>query len=116
MIETILRDYLINELPVPVYLEKPASNVPDRYVLIDHPGGNTNEHIDHAVVAIQSYGPTLYQAAALADLVKEIMIEPNGILTLSSVASVKLNSGPYNYTRADTKEYRYQSVFEIIYY
>ncbi len=112
MIETILYDFLSNALTVPVFLEQ--RNTPKEYVLIEHTGGSVSEHLKRATIAIQTYGESFYKAASLMDQVVHAMMYEAA--TKSEIASVTLNSGPYNYTRQETKQYRYQSVFEVFYY
>lgn len=116
MIEQILYDYLGTQLsPVPVYTERQASS-PKKFVLIDHTGGGKENHLRRATVALQTYGASLLEAATLAETVVGLMTSDDGILSVPAVASVSLAGGPYNYSRSDTKEYRYQAVFSITYY
>lgn len=112
MIETILYEFLSGALTVPVFLEQ--RNTPKEFVLIDHTGGNTTNHLKRATIAIQAYGESLYKAAYLMDQVVNAMMYE--AIKEDKIASVELNSGPYNYTRQETKQYRYQSVFEVFYY
>lgn len=114
MIELILQEFLRNTLSVPVYLERPAKGLPTKFILIDHTGGGIADHIKHPVVALQCYAGSLYDAAVLADQATDAMLYEAP--KLHEIGSVVLNSGPYNYTRTDSKEYRYQAVFEITHY
>ena len=113
MIEKIILDRLSEKLAgsPPVYMETPE-NAPDSYVLIEKTGGGEIDRIESAMVAIQCYGPSLYEAAALNERVKNIMRE---ITELDSVSACDLNSD-YNFTDPDTKRYRYQAVYDIVYY
>ena len=112
MIEKIIRDYLITKLAqVPVYVDVPAEP-PAAYVVIERTGGGEEEHIRNAMVAIQSYGASRYNAASLHETVLAAMRELN---TLNSISMCELNS-EYDYTDTTTRRYRYQAVFNIIYY
>lgn len=111
MIETIIRDYLITELTVPVYVDVPAEP-PEDYVVIERTGGGIEDHIRNAMVAIQSYGARRYTAAELHERVIAVMQD---LITLDEVSSCDLNS-EYDFTDTATKRYRYQSVFNIVYY
>lgn len=111
MIESIVRDYLASELSVPVVLERPMS-APISYVFIDRTGGGESNHIKRAQFAIQSYGATLYDAAALNEAVKDAM---ERLVERKEISSCKLNSD-YDYTDPTTKRYRYQAVFDLIFY
>lgn len=111
MIEQIVRDYLISKLPVGVYLEIPDK--PDaEYVTLEKTGGGESNHIKRATLAIQSRADSMYGAAALNEEVKEAMLS---IIDLDSIASVSLNSD-YNFTDTTTKKYRYQAVFDLVFY
>jgi hypothetical protein len=113
VIEQIIKDYLDEcELGVPVVLEIPKTPAPSCYV-IEKTGSSTNNHITASTIAIQSYAPSMYEAAAMNEALKPLML--NGLLTLGEIASVQLNSD-YNFTDTQTKQYRYQAVFDIVHY
>ena len=112
MIEKIILDYLSDELAVPVYMEVPEERPDETFVVIEKTGGGRSNHIDSATLAIQSYAPTMYEAALLNDRVKDAM--ENSII-LDSIARSQLNSD-YNYTDTTSKIYRYQAVFDVIFY
>lgn len=111
MIESIVRDYLADKLTVDVYLEQPKEK-PETFVLIEKTGGRLTEHIRSATMTIQSYATSLYNAAKLNE---EIIKAMEDILELNEITSCTLNSD-YNYTDTRTKQYRYQAVFNLIYY
>jgi hypothetical protein len=54
----------------------------------------------------------MYKAAKLNDDVINAM---NDLIELDDICRVELNSN-YNYTDTETKEYRYQAVFDINHY
>lgn len=111
MIEEIVRNYLLAVLSVPVYIDIPA-NPPDSYVSLERTGGGENEHIRTATIAIQSYGARRLEAATLHE---EVMSYMKGMITLEEISSCRLNS-EYDWTDTDTKQYRYQAVYNIVYY
>lgn len=111
MIEKIISDYLNQVLPVPVYPEEPEDR-PDEYVLIEKTGGDKENYINSATVVLQSYAESLYLAAELNEAVKTAM---EAIAQLDTICSAELNSD-YRYTDTETKRYRYQAVYDIIYY
>lgn len=112
MIEVIVYTFLKNELEdVPVYMEI-SEKVPDSFVLIEKTGSGLNNHIKSATFAIQSYGPTMFKAAELNELVKEKMLD---IIGEKEITKVSLNSD-YNFTDTTTKHYRYQAVFDLKHY
>lgn len=111
MIEKIILDYLDQELPVPVYMERPE-NPPEQYALIEKTGSGKRNHICDATLAIQSYAPSMYEAAALNENIKATM---ESAVTLQEICRVSLNSD-YNFTDTAMKQYRYQAVFDITHY
>lgn len=111
IIEEVVRDYLDEQLTVPVLLqrtEKPA--VP--YVVIEKTGGGQTNRINSATIAVQSYAGGIHAASSLNEQVKAVM---DGIVELSEVSNVSLNSD-YNFTDEERDEYRYQAVFELTHY
>ena len=111
MIETIIRNYLLTVLSVPVYIDVP-SEPPAKRVVIERTGGGQEEHIRSAMVAVQSYGATKAEAAELHE---EILAKLPAIATGDVVSACDVNA-EYDYTDTTTKQYRYQAVFDIIYY
>lgn len=112
MIETIILDYLNENLEnVTAYMERPAD--PEvSYVLVEKTGGGESNHIYNATIAIQSFAESMYKAASLNEEIKDLM---RGAISLDGVAKVELNSD-YNFTNTSTKRYRYQAVFDITHY
>lgn len=111
MIEKTILDYLGQELPVPVFMERPATP-PEKYVLVEKTGSGKHNQICDATLAIQSYAPSLYEAAELNETVKAVM---ESVVILSEICRASLNSD-YNYTDTAMKAYRYQAVFDITHY
>ena len=111
MIETIVLDYLGAKLSVPVRMETPE-NPPREYVLIDKTGSSETNHIVRATLAIQSVSSvSLYRAAEINEAVKAAMED---ILTLPQIFRAKRNTD-YNFTNPQTKQYRYQAVYDMTY-
>ena len=111
MIEKIVRDYLKELVSVPVYIDVPA-NPADSYIVLERTGGGMEEHIRNAMVAIQSYSDSKLGAATLHETVLSVM---PAIAEKDEIAACDINS-EYNFTDTTTKKYRYQAVFDIIYY
>lgn len=120
MIETIIYNYMNANLGVKSYMEKPATlpeatqtyPTPQRYIVIEKTGQSALNHLNRSVIAIQCYAESLYQAAALSEMV---IAKMENLPSLATVASCKLNNS-YNFTKQDQKEYRYQAVFEVYWY
>lgn len=111
MIETIVSDYLKEKLRIPVMTEEPTGKI-DSYIVIEKTGSGEKDKIDSATLAIKSYGKSLYEAAILNEKVKKVI---GDITDLNDISSVKLNSD-YNYTDTARKKYRYQAVFDFVYF
>jgi hypothetical protein len=111
MIEKILYDYLSKTLSVPVYMEVPQSP-PNSFVVIEKTGSSERNHIKSAMIAVQTYGASLYQAATLNEITKDAMID---LIKEDEICGIELNSD-YNFTDTSMKKYRYQAVFDVFYY
>lgn len=111
MIEKIIRDYLLARISVPVYVDVPAEP-PESYVVVERTGGGETEHIRSAMVAVQSYGASRYDALTLHE---NVLLLLKNLKELDNVSASDLNA-EYDYTDTSTNRYRYQAVFDIIYY
>lgn len=111
MIETIIRDYLILLFSIPVLTERPETP-PERYIVIERTGGGMQNHLRTAMVAIQAYAPSMYEAAEIHETVIKHMM---GINVVDEISGIRLNA-EYNFTDITIKGYRYQSVYDIYYY
>ena len=111
MIETVVLNYLKNNLSVPVHVEKPTDK-PTRYIVLDKIGSSKENHLLSSTIAFQSYAESKYEAARLNEEVKEVV---ENMIELDEVVGVTLNSD-YNFMDTTTKEYRYQAVFDINHY
>lgn len=110
MIEKIVLDYLNEALNVPAFMEKPEKEL-ERYVLLEKTGSSSENCINSATIAIQSYAGTLYGAATLNEEVKAAM---DNIIALNDVMGSDLNSD-YNFTDTTKKQYRYQAIYDLFY-
>lgn len=111
MIEIVIFNYLNDHLSVPAFLERKRT-MPDRYVLFEKTSGSKRNHLPSATFAFQSYGKTMYEAATLNEELKQVVED---MIAVDAISKIKLNSD-YNFTDTTTKEYRYQSVFDINHY
>lgn len=111
MIEKTILDYLSGKLDMKVYMEIPEKK-PGSFVVIEKTGSSRINHIETATLAVQSYGPTLVEAAKLNERVKQAM---DDAIELPSIGSVRFSTD-YNFTDTTLKHYRYQAVYDIIYY
>ena len=115
MIEKILLDYLNDALSVSELAEapEPKRDEPKRdYVLIERIGGDENDGIKHAAIAIQSCSTvSLFRAIQINT---EVISAMERMPEQTQVYSAHLTNN-YNFTNTKTKTYRYQAVFDIFY-
>lgn len=111
MIEKTLLKFLKKELGAEIGLSK-ESIKGKSYILLERTSGSEKNKIKHCTFAFQSYAPSLFKACELNEKLKTAMEKA---LNLDEIASVKLDND-YNFTDTETKEYRYQAVFDITYY
>ena len=112
MIEITILNHLSNHLDCGCYMEKPRTPDERSFVVIELTGQREENHVTQSTFAFQTYGESLLKAAELRDEVKAAV---KTLIELDEVARVDLNSS-YNFTDPSTKEYRYQTVFDITHY
>lgn len=86
--------------------------MPESYVIFEKTSSGKRDFANSATFAFQSYAPSLYEAAVLNEKVKAVV---ESMIELNEISGVRLNSD-YNFTDTQTKEYRYQAVFDINYF
>lgn len=111
MIEKTVLDYLNDRIPsVPSFMETPEDE-PDEFIRIEKTGSSVENQIERATFAIQSYARSLYRASEINEMVKEAM---DSIYEIADVFTAYRNTD-YNFTDEETKHYRYQAVYQIVY-
>lgn len=110
MIEEIVQNF-IKSKGIPVYLETPDEQ-PEEYVLIQKTGSSRDHAVNGATIAIQSIANSKFNAALLNEKIIKAM---ETIIELDDICRCDLNSD-YDYTDTQKKKYRYQAVFNIVYY
>lgn len=115
-IEKIVYEYLQGR-NFNVYMQAPESNpIPDEpmpsFVLIQKTGSGMTERLMEATLAIQSYGPSFWDASELNASIIEAMLD---IISLDPITKITLNSD-YEFADTERKQPRYQAVFDIVYY
>jgi hypothetical protein len=111
MIELIVKNYLSTKLDIPIVFEH-QTNLPKRFILIQKTSGSRENFLNSSTIAIQSYAESMFESAKLNEKIKKLMYD---LITVDEVSSVNLNSD-YNFTDTETKQYRYQAIFDIHYY
>ena len=111
MIEIIILNHLAAALDVDVFMEQPQVK-PDEYVVAEKTSSGRSNTLNRSTFALQSYSTSMHGAAALNELTKTAV---DSLIELDEITSVKLNSD-YNFTDTQTKQYRYQAVYDINHY
>lgn len=110
----MIEKYIINYLATAgfdAFAETPP-DPPNRYVIVQKISEYESDKIRYTTIAVQSIAETMDESAKLNDEVIDCM---HNIVAMSKYGKCKLsNSYPYNDTRQ--KKYRYQSMFDIVYY
>ncbi len=110
MIEIDVIKYLSQALDVSVTGEKPTRK-PTEYVVIETIDSGRTNYIDAVTISIMSYAGTLLNASKLDARVREAMYD---IVSLDNISSCKLGGGSQSIDK-QTKEYAYESIFNLIY-
>lgn len=112
LIEATVISHLSGELNTDhVYAERPVE-LPDEYFIVEKTSSDETNHIQAATVVVQSISQSsLLRAAEMSKAVEKAMKK---LIEVSDVSRCKLNSA-YNFTDTETREYRYQAVFDITY-
>lgn len=111
MIEITVRDFLAENLPVPVYMEFPADPV-SQFVVLRKGDSSRKDWLRSAMFVADSYGGSLLEAARLNEQVKVAMA---GLTDLGEISASK-PAGDYPAFDERNKRYRYQAVYNITYY
>ena len=107
-----LNETLTSEEVDEVYVGMEAPEQLSNYVIIDQTGSGRRNKIVTTTFAIQSYGASLYDAMLLNDRVKAVMSDFYG---QDNIVNVRLQTD-YNFTDTETKQYRWQAVYDITHY
>ena len=112
LIEATVIGYLSRALETDhVYAERPAQP-PAEYYIVELTSSAEENHIQKAMIAIQSIsGASLLRAAEMNKATVKAMRQ---IIQEEDVSNCRLNSA-YNFTDTDTRQYRYQAVFDLTY-
>lgn len=112
MIELTVYNYLKRILTDVTVTTEIRQGMPDSFVFIEKTGSSMRDRLNVSKVAVQSYASSLYNAMLLNERTKEAMLN---MVSEPEITNVELNSD-YNYTDTQTKQPRYQAVFEITHY
>lgn len=114
LIETVLQDYLVEALQVPVLMAYPPHHT-KRFVLLEKTGGGFENRIAYATFALQAYGdPDI--SSDTPQLCAEGVLAMLDAISLDEISAVSLNSGGYDFPDLTHKRPRYQAVFDITHY
>lgn len=98
-----------------IYAEVPAENIPEKYLLVEKTGSSRVNRIEQAMVAIRSVSRNRQQG--MLDVIRlnaEVKKAMDEIIERDEIFRCECNSD-HNFTNTQTKEYRYQAVFNLYY-
>ena len=112
LIEETVISHLSEELETEnVYAERPAEP-PEEFWIIEKTSSGETNHIQAATVCVQSISQrSLLRAAEMSKEAEKAM---KTLICEENVSRCRLNTA-YNFTDTETREYRYQAVFDITY-
>ena len=111
MIEVTLRNYLSDNMDIPVLMEHPQTSV-KKYILLQLADASIVNHIDMATIFVNVYADSLYEAAELRDKVKELLL--NAIF-ITGIAKSSLGQDQAA-TDSANHLYQYSLTFNFYYY
>lgn len=113
MIEKIILDYLNTHASTPAYMERPEEKPEGSYIILEKTGSTRENFLFSSTFTVQSYAPTLYEAATLNEEIKGLLLDD--ILEIDEITGTSLNSD-YNFTNTADKQPRYQAVIVFDHY
>lgn len=109
-IEQLIYEYLSDEIEdVPVFPEIPTSNLPETFIVFNVIDRGLVDYIEAVTVEFWSYAPTIYEASALDEVVRETMLN---MVSLPEISSSKLGGGRH-YNDTTLKKHRYRCYFNL---
>lgn len=111
MIELTVKEFIEARITVPLYMEYPE-NPPDSFVVLRKGDSERDNLLDSAMLVVDSYGPSLLEAARLNELVKAVL---DNLVLLDCVSSSR-RGGDYPAYDTNNKKHRYQAVQNISHY
>lgn len=111
MIEIVIKDFMAKMLGVPIYFEfphKPQST----FVVLKVSGNGRENLLDAATLVVDSYAPSMLEAAKLNDRVKTTL---DALTDLDAVSSSR-RAVDYPVFDTQNMKYRYQAVQNITHY
>lgn len=111
-IEAVLVAWLRDE-GYAAYTDVPA-NRPERFVTVERQGGGTENMVDLPSVTVQTWGRTRAEAEADGQAIKRLVERATAEGTLPpGVYTMRTNAGPYAFDDPDSRERRYQTLYDI---
>ena len=111
LIEEYIAQYLSQQLEQPVSGTVPHP-MPESFVTVERTGGRNENLIRSATLVVQCWAQSMDAAANLCEAVTTAMEAANA---LPEISRCSLNSS-YNFTDTSTKRFRYQAVFDLVYF
>lgn len=117
MIELIVYNYLKAKLPdIEIGFEVPAEHS-DSFIVIQKMASGIDNHIEAATLEFHCYAPSKYEAAALDNELKMVMLGTDtdfGITALDTISACRYGGGN-DAPNTNIKAYRYRSYYNLFY-
>lgn len=111
IIEAKVIEYLSQKLNIPVSAEDPEDK-PDEFVTVDLIAGGETNHIEAATLSVVSHSISKLKAAVLNEKVCDDLLN---ITELPEISSCKIGGKSSDVDTA-TKSYRYETIFNFIFF
>ena len=109
--ESALISWIQSETGVPCYGDVPKDR-PGKFVTVERTGGSEGPGIGRPSLAVQVWGPSKYEASALAAEVAELLW--SRAPEIPQIRSCTVNSGPYSFPDPDSYQPRYQIYIDLV--
>lgn len=111
MIEVALRDYLTDNMDIPVLMEHPKTSK-KKFILLQLADAGQTNHIDMATFFVNVYADSLYEAAELKEEVKTLLFDAISLpgITKSMLGQEQATTDSANHL------YQYNLTFNFYYY
>ena len=109
--EAALVSWLGTETGIPCYGDVPGDR-PDKFLTVERTGGSEGPGIRRPSIAVQVWGPSKYEASALADEVAELLW--SRAVEIPQIRSCTINSGPYSFPDPESYQPRYQIYIDLV--
>ena len=112
MIDTIIRDYLLEQIEnIAIVFEQPA-NRPSSFILLQKIDGGETNKLKASTFSIKTKALKQYDSAVLNENIKDAML---GIAVLDEISGIR-QGGEYGRIDTSNTMYEYETIWNIYHY